>query len=139
MDKNLKSTYIERAGDSLRMSIRGIHFVTEANVNVMQVEYQIQDKKASNIVNPHTQEARSGIYVYEKATFNANTAVEPLLEDMLYACKAVVEEYLARKMNMASEAVGKFDVKNNLFIQKLQELSNKENKDGKQLELFENE
>lgn len=137
MNKNNRTTYIERAGDNIRLSIRAIHFVSENGVNVAQVEWQIQDKASASIVNPHTQEPRQGKYVYERGTTNFNASVEPLMEDMIYAAKAVMEEYLTRKFGMKSEAMGEFNMDDNLFIDKLNELSGKSVKDDKQLNLFE--
>ena len=132
---NTKTTYIERAGENIRLSIRGIHFVSEGGANIVQVEWQVQDKSSGNIVNPHTNEPRQGKYVYERGTTSFNATVEPMMEDMIYAAKAAMEDYLTRKFNMQSEVEG-FDIDNNLFVDKLNQLSGKVVKDTKQLDLF---
>jgi len=133
------SSAIKEKGNSVRISIRKVEFISEAEgqVNVVSVTYNIQDKNVSRILDPRTKEPKSQVHVLKRATEDIDASIDPVLEDMVHTVKAVLENHIAGNLGMESEAKGKVVVSGNAFVDKINELDIRQSKDTEEKQLRE--
>ena len=130
---------LTRAKDRIRISIRRINFVSEhgGKVNVAAVDYNLQDKNQVKIIDPQSGQPVHQIQVFKQATESIDTMAEPLLEDLLYINKAVMEIYLANTLGLDSEAMAQgFNTEKNQAFQLLLSLAKGASNEGEQANIF---
>lgn len=124
--------FINKNKETIRISMRDVHFVNEDGIPVVSFGYTIQGKERTLVDQAGKQNQR--IPIFKKATESVSVFTDPLLEDMLYAIKVAAESYIADVVGLPRETDARFDFDNNVFIKRLKELYEKKS-DDKQLEL----
>jgi len=118
----MSDNFVARLKDRIRISIRKVSFSSEydGKVGLVEVVYNIQDKTSIKLIDPNSGKPISQIQVYEKTAKTIDTAVEPVIEDLLYINKFVLENYLAGSMGIESESAQRgFEFEGNRCIELL--------------------
>ena len=114
------SNVLTRAANKLRISIRSIRFVSEhqGRVNVAEINYNIQSKEQIEVRNPEDGKPTRASHVYKKITESMDVSTEPIIEDLLYINKFIMENYFAELMGIESEATD-IDLSDNRALKEL--------------------